>query len=257
MDDDLSQTTHFRIIIMVNETLTVLLAGGVGSLRPTLMGRNRHSNNVSIGIADSLMSQPMILLIDDDAAVVRALEAVGRCMKLPMRAFSFAESFLKSEFLTVEGCLILDIRLHGLSGLELQAELKRRRCDLPIIVISGHADVPLAVEAMTRGAVTVLEKPFALDQLIQHIRLAQELGLARQETARTHQEAQNRLAQLTSREIEVANLIAQGLTNKEIAKQLKLSLRAIEDRRARLMRRLNAHSIAELIQTLKRARDEL
>lgn len=199
------------------------------------------------------MSIPTILLIDDDTAVIRAIESVAQWMKFPIRSFPSAESFLASDFLNVDGCLILDIRLPGLSGLELQNELKQRECELPIIIISGHADVSLAVEAMRRGALTVLEKPFSLDNLRSHIRQAMELGLTRREASRTRQTMRDRLSRLTHREREVLELIAQGLTNKEIATSLNVTVRAIEDRRARLMRRLEVHSMAELIQVVERA----
>ncbi len=199
------------------------------------------------------MSNPTILLVDDDAAVIRALESVGEWMKLPVRAFSSAESFLASDYLIAEGCLIIDIRLPGLSGLDLQNELRDRSCALPVIIISGHADVPLAVEAMTRGALTVLEKPFSLDQLMKHIRQAIELDRTRRESSLSRKLAADRLARLTDREREVVDLIAQGLTNKEIAAELKITVRAIEDRRSRLMRRLEVGSVAELIQTIERA----
>ena len=199
------------------------------------------------------MPTPTLYLIDDDAAVSRALEAVGNFLRVPVLAFSSAENFLKFDFANAAGCLIVDIRLPGMSGLELQAALRERSCDLPVIIISGHADVPLAVEAMRLGALTVLEKPFPFDRLKTHIQEALELDRSRRETNLLRDQARDRLAALTSREREVLDLIVRGQTNKQIAAQLHLTLRAIEDRRARLMRRVGATSLAELLAIVQQA----
>ena len=199
------------------------------------------------------MPTPTLYLIDDDAAVSRALEAVGNLLRVPVLAFSSAESFLKFDFANAAGCLIVDIRLPGMSGLELQAALRERSCDLPVIIISGHADVTLAVEAMRLGALTVLEKPFPFDRLKTHIQEALELDRSRRETNLLRDQARDRLAALTSREREVLDLIVRGQTHKQIAAQLHLTLRAIEDRRARLMRRVGATSLAELLAIVQQA----
>lgn len=196
---------------------------------------------------------PTIYLIDDDRAVTYALEAVGNLLRLPVLTFSSAECFLKFDFANAVGCLIVDIKLPGMNGLELQAALRERSCELPVIIISGHADVPLAVEAMRRGALTVLEKPFPLDQLTPHIRNAIELDRKRREFSQQRQLARDRMATLTPREREVLDLIAQGKTNKEMAAQLHLTLRAIEDRRSRLMRRVGVTSLAELLTLTQQA----
>lgn len=199
------------------------------------------------------MPAPTIYLIDDDLAVSRALEAVGAMLRLPVLVFSSAESFLKFDFANAVGCLIVDIKLPGMNGLELQSALRERSCELPVIIISGHADIPLAVEAMRRGALTVLEKPFPLDQLTPHIRQAIELDRTRREFSQQRQLARDRMATLTPREREVLDLVTQGKTNKEMAAQLHLTLRAIEDRRSRLMRRVGVSSLAELLTLAQQA----
>lgn len=199
------------------------------------------------------MTAPTLYLIDDDAAVSRAIEVVGEWLHLPVLTFSSAESFLKFDFANAVGCLIVDIKLPGLNGLELQAALRERSCDLPVIVVSGHADVPLAVEAMRLGAITVLEKPFPLDRLTPHVQHAIELDRSRRELSQQRELVRARMAALTAREREVLDLLIQGKTNKEIAAQLHLTLRAIEDRRARLMRRVEAHSLAELLALAQQA----
>lgn len=193
------------------------------------------------------MNVPTLYLIDDDIAVRRALESVGNLLRLPVLAFDSAEKFLKMDLSAVVGCAIVDIKLPGISGLELQEALHQRACSLPIIIISGHADVSLAVQAMRSGAVTVLEKPFALDSLTTFVRQAIESDRSRREVNQRQIQASNDLAKLTSREREVLSLIARGQTNKAIAAELHLTVRAIEDRRARMMRRLNVGSLAELL----------
>lgn len=199
------------------------------------------------------MTTPTIYLIDDDRAVTYALEAVGNLLRLPVLTFSSAESFLKYDLANAVGCLIVDIKLPGMNGLELQAALRERSCELPVIIISGHADVPLAVEAMRRGALTVLEKPFPLDQLTPHIRHAIDVDRSSRELSQQRQLARDRMATMTPREQEVLDLVTQGKTNKEIAAQLHLTLRAIEDRRSRLMRRVGVNSLAELLTLVQQA----
>ncbi len=177
-------------------------------------------------------------------------------MQLPVLAFASAENFLnrKDDELPREGCLVLDIRLPGMSGLDLQSTLNEQQCEIPVIMISGHADVPLAVEAMRRGALTVLEKPFGMEVIKQHINQAIEIDRQRRDHSRQRDLVRERLAHLTPREREVLALIPLGLTNKQMAAQLHLTLRAIEDRRARLMRRLGVRSVAELLQLVQQAK---
>src|SRR3569832_1214503 len=121
------------------------------------------------------MPTPTLYLIDDDDAISRAMQSVGELLHLLVLRFASVESFLKIDLTDATGCAIVDIKLLGMNGIELQAALRERSCEIPIIVISSHADVPLAVEAMRRGALTVLEKPFSLDQLKTHIQEAMEL----------------------------------------------------------------------------------
>lgn len=196
---------------------------------------------------------PTLYLIDDDVAVSRALEAVGQWLRLPVLSFSSAEQFLKFDLANAVGCLIVDIKLPGMNGLELQASLRERACELPVIVISGHADVPLAVEAMRLGALTVLEKPFPLQQITPLIQQAIEADRLHRERSQHREFARGRMAALTPREREVLDFIIKGMTNKQIAAQLHLTLRAIEDRRARLMRRVGVSSLAELMSLVQQA----
>ncbi len=190
--------------------------------------------------------QPTILVVDDDPAVSRALTSVGQLLDLPVRSFSSAESFLGSGAAAEPGCLVLDIRMPGMTGLELQQQLQDAEIPLPIIMVSGHADVQIAVQAMLHGAIILLEKPFSLDGITTQIRRAIRIDAQRRETLAQQRKTKSQLARLTRKEREVLELITRGCTNKEIAATLHLSVRAIEDRRSRMMKKLAVRSVIEL-----------
>ena len=192
--------------------------------------------------------QPTVFLVDDDPGISRALASAGQLLNLPVLSFSSAEQFLRCYDRSQPGCLILDIKMPGMSGLELQQKLITEGIHLPVIMISGHADVRIAVEAMSRGAVTLLEKPFRLDELLAHIRRAIELDAEHRVSQAQRDQAAAQWAQLTPKEREVLELIRTGKSNKQIATDLHLSLRAVEDRRARMMKRLQIRTLAELLQ---------
>jgi FixJ family two-component response regulator len=192
-------------------------------------------------------SQPTIFVVDDDPAVSRALTSAGRLLGLPIRAYASAAAFLSSYDPCQPGCLVLDIKMPGMTGLELQQKLVDEGSPLPVIMISAHADVRIAVEAMSRGAVTVLEKPFRLQELMAQVRRAVELDAARRAVKDRDAHGVAQLAQLTAKEREVLDLLFSGKTNKEIASALHLSVRGVEDRRARLMKKLHVRSLAELV----------
>ncbi len=199
------------------------------------------------------MSTRTFFLIDDDPAIRRAMQSVAEMMQVRATSFASAEEFLASDAPQREGCLVIDIRLPGMSGLELLRVLREHSCDMPIIIISGHADVPMAVEAMQCGALTVLTKPFRLQHVVNELEKAFADSDVRRMAKRLQKEAQDRLSKLTEREREVLDLISQGLTNKQMAARLSLTIRAIEDRRARLMRRLVVRSVPELLTLLQQA----
>ena len=194
-----------------------------------------------------MSAEPTIFVADDDAAVGRALQSAGKLLGHPVRAFASAAEFLAAYDREQPGCLVLDIRMPDMTGLELQRKLADDGVDIPVVMISGHADVRIAVEAMALGAVTVLEKPFRLDELLAHVRRALEKDRATRAARRTADDADARLAALTAKERQVLDLIAAGKTNREMAGALGLSVRAVEDRRARLMRKVNAGSVADLV----------
>lgn len=195
----------------------------------------------------------MIYIVDDDPAVAKALASVGDLLQLPVRSFSSGEQFLAQVSPQAGGCLILDLMLAGQSGLDVLRHFKQQHASLPVIVISGHATVALAVEAMELGALTVLEKPFRLNDLRTKLEEALRLNLAHRAAVQDREEARLLINRLTEREREVLQLIAHGCSNKQIAAQLGLSLRAVEDRRARLMKRLESKSVADALMILQRA----
>lgn len=196
-----------------------------------------------------MSAEPTIFVVDDDAAVGRAIQSAGKLLGRPVRAFASAAEFL-AAYAGDPGCVVLDIRMPGMTGLELQRKLADDGVALPVVMVSGHADVRSAVEAMTLGAVTLLEKPFRLDELLAHVRKALEKDAAERAARQQTADADARLAALTAKEREVLELIAAGRTNREMADALGLSVRAVEDRRARLMKKVNAGSVAELIKLL-------
>lgn len=188
-----------------------------------------------------------LFLIDDDDSVADSMCVLGDILKLSVQAYSSAEQFLERGRLEAQGCLVVDLNLPGMSGLDLLERLEQMSCIIPRIVTSGRIDVPQAVRAMQLGAETVLEKPFGLNTLVSSVQKAIAKSEAQHQTLCIRADARKRLATLTDREVEVLNLIVCGLSNKQIAGQLSLTLRAIEDRRARLMRRLEVRSLAELL----------
>ncbi|VTR97372.1 response regulator transcription factor [Tuwongella immobilis] len=194
--------------------------------------------------------EPTIYVVDDDEAVRRAIASAGTLLGQRVQGFGSAEAFLAECGSDPIGCLVLDIKMPGLTGLELQRRLADDGITLPIIMISGHADVRIAVESMTLGAMTLLEKPFRLEELLGHLRKALEKDRQDREARSRVADGQARLATLTGKEREVLELIAAGKTNREMAESLGLSVRAVEDRRARLMKKVEARSIAELIRLL-------
>ncbi|HEY1190976.1 MAG TPA: response regulator [Gemmata sp.] len=197
-----------------------------------------------------MSAEPTIFVVDDDEAVGRALASAGKLLGHPVRTFASAPAFLGAYTRDQPGCLVLDIKMPGMTGLELQRALADADLDIPVVMISGHADVRIAVEAMTLGAVTLLEKPFRLDELLTHVRRALEKDRAGRASRQHAADADARLSALTPKERAVLDLIAAGKTNREMADALGLSVRAVEDRRARLMKKVSAGSVAELIKLL-------
>jgi RNA polymerase sigma factor (sigma-70 family) len=191
--------------------------------------------------------KPTVFIVDDDAAIRFAMQALMDSVNLDHEIFSSADEFLGKVTEQRPGCLVLDIRMPGLGGLELQEELIKRGNTLPIIFITGHGDVPMAVEAMQKGAVDFIQKPFRDQELLDRIREALETDEERREEQQQHAEVTERLNRLTNREREVFDLVVTGKPNKVIAYELGVSQRTVEIHRARVMEKMQARSLADLV----------
>ncbi len=192
-------------------------------------------------------TRPTIFIVDDDAAVRDALKLLLRSVGQAVETYSSAQEFLDAYSEDRPGCLVLDIRMPGMSGLELQQRLNEKHSILPIIFITGHGDVPMAVEAMQAGAVDFIQKPFRDQDLIDRINQALEKDSANRAALGERNDIRRRLETLTPREREVLDLVVHGKANKVIAGDLKLSQRTVEIHRARVMEKMQASSLAHLV----------
>ena len=194
---------------------------------------------------------PTVYIVDDDDAVQRAVGIVARSLGCEVRMFGNASDFLMGYTEGAPGCLVLDVRMPEMNGIELQKMLGDAGVRIPVIMMSGHADVPMAVTVMSQGAFTFLEKPFRMPELKSSIENAIALSIAEQSRHQAEHQIRTRLQSLTPKEHEVLELLLSGQSNKDIAVQLNISLRAVEDRRARLMKRMEASSIVELVSDIR------
>ena len=198
-------------------------------------------------------TQPTLVhLVDDDASVRAAVEDLLASVGLDTRSYASAADFLERARLDAPGCLVLDVRMPGMNGLDLQQELQRRGLALPIIFITGHGDIPMSVRAMKQGALEFLTKPFRdqdlLDAIDQALRKAQDAHAQHRQL----QDLQSRLDTLNDGERAVLARVVTGLLNKQIAAQLGVSEITVKVRRAALMRKLQAGSLAELVKMVER-----
>jgi two-component system, LuxR family, response regulator FixJ len=188
-----------------------------------------------------------VFVVDDDEAVRDSVGTLLEISGFHVEAHPSAKTFLASGSLEKNGCVIADIRMPDMDGLELQIEMKRRGSKLPMIIMTGHGDVPLAVRAMKAGAIDFLEKPYDTKTLLESVRLALEVNRGRQGASVPSNAAQELVAKLTPREKEVLDLVVAGKMNKVIAYELSISHRTVEIHRGRLMQKLGARNLAELI----------
>ena len=191
--------------------------------------------------------RPTIFVVDDDSAVRDALKLLLRSVGQAVETYGSAQEFLDAYSEDRPGCLVLDIRMPGMSGLELQQKLNEKHSILPIIFITGHGDVPMAVEAMQAGAVDFIQKPFRDQDLIDRINQALEKDSSNRAALGERNDIRRRLETLTPREREVLDLVVHGKANKVIAGDLKLSQRTVEIHRARVMEKMQASSLAHLV----------
>ena len=194
-----------------------------------------------------MLVEKQVYLVDDDAAVCHALSVFLEASGYRVSTFSCAEDFLEAADAVMEGIMLLDQRMTGMTGLELQAELGNRGVELPIIFITGHGDVRMSVKAIKAGAVNFLEKPFSNEELLKMVR---EAFACADEGKRLHgeiAELRRRHASLTERESEVMKYIVAGMSNRGLADQLGVSDRTIEVHRARGMKKMGAQSLPDLV----------
>jgi len=189
----------------------------------------------------------LVYLVDDEFAVRDSLTLMIESTGQTVRSFESAGAFLNNYDSKHPGCLLLDVRMPSMSGLELQSELLAKEISIPIIFISGHARIPDSAKAFRAGAVDFLEKPFDNEILLERIAEAIKKDIASREQLVEHLKIQNRLDCLTVREQEVLSLIVKGHSNKEMAKMLDISNRTIEAHRARIMEKMQAESLADLM----------
>ena len=195
---------------------------------------------------------PLIYLVDDDEAVRDSLGMLFNSIGLEHEAYGSALDFLERYDDARHSCLVADIRMPGLSGLELQQRLNDQRAEVPVIFITGHGDVPMAVTAMKSGASDFIQKPFRDQDLIDRINKALARDLERRKQGAEQDEIRGRIALLTPREKEVMERVVRGQANKVIAMDLGVSQRTVELHRARVMKKLKLRSVAELVHAVDR-----
>jgi FixJ family two-component response regulator len=191
--------------------------------------------------------KPIIFVIDDDASMRRALTNLFQSVGMAVEVFGSASEILHSKLPEVASCLVLDIRLPGLSGLDLQAELVKANIHIPIIFMTGHGDIPMSVRAMKGGAVDFLTKPFRDQDMLDAVMTAIERDRKRREADKIAAHLQALLDSLTPREREVLALVSSGLMNKQVAAELGLAEITVKLHRGNIMRKMGAHSLADLV----------
>jgi RNA polymerase sigma factor (sigma-70 family) len=197
------------------------------------------------------MSQgPVVFVVDDDPSIRSSLKFLMSSVGLQVEGFESADALLKRNLPDAPSCLVLDVRLRGLSGLDFQRELAARNCHMPIIFITGHGDIPMSVRAMKAGAVEFLTKPFRDQDLLDAVRIALEKDRERREQEREGSDLKERFNSLTPREQKVISMVVSGMLNKQIADQLGTAENTVKVQRSRAMEKMHAQSVAELVKMI-------
>jgi len=197
-----------------------------------------------------MKKNPVIMVVDDDSGIRNAMRSLLKSVGLESALYGSAQEFLAAYQPSQPGCLVLDIRMPGMSGLELQQHLTLRGAVIPVIFMTGHGDIPMAVEAMQHGAFDFLQKPFRDQDLLDRIQRAIVKDEEQRKTLGEHARIKVHLESLTAREREVLDLMTQGKQNKSIAQDLGVSPRTVEIHRARVMEKMNAQSVAQLVRMM-------
>jgi len=200
------------------------------------------------------VDQPTVFIVDDDVAVCDALGLLVESVGLKAERYTSAHAFLHAYDPVRPGCLVLDVRMPGMSGLELQDELNRRGQRIPVIILTGHGDMQMAVRAMKGGAVDCLAKPFNDQELLDRIHQAIAVDKKERRERVINNEIAERIGLLTDREREVMNRVVRGMTNQMIAEELGITKKTVDAHRARVMEKTQAKSLADLVQIELRAR---
>ena len=195
---------------------------------------------------------PIVFVVDDDPSVRSSLKFLLSTVGLQVESFDSADAFLHKKPSDVPSCLVLDVRLPGLSGLDFQRELAARNTHIPIIFLTGHGDIPMSVRAMKAGAVEFLTKPFRDQDLLDAVRIALERDRARREQDKDVMILQRRFDSLTSREQEVISMVVSGMLNKQIADQLGTAESTVKVQRSRAMEKMHAESLVDLIRMIEK-----
>ena len=207
------------------------------------MVTQRSSSAKSVGSTD----QPIVFVVDDDASMRQALARLLQSVQLRVEVLASPQEFLQSERSNVPSCLVLDVRLPGLSGLDFQAELARADVRIPIVFITGHGDIPMSVRAMKAGAVDFLAKPFRDQDLLDAVTAAIQRDQKRREHENAMTDLRAHFSSLTPREREIMALVASGLMSKQIAAEVGLSEITVKVHRSHLMKKMGARSVADLV----------
>ena len=195
---------------------------------------------------------PVVFVVDDDPSVRSSLKFLLSSVGLQVESFDSAETFLQKKPPDAPSCLVLDVRLRGLSGLDFQRELAARNIRIPIVFVTGHADIPMSVRAMKAGAIEFLTKPYRDQDLLDAVRIALDRDRARREQEKDLTELQQRFDSLTPREQEVISMVVSGMLNKQIADQLGTAENTVKVHRSRAMEKMNAQSFADLVRMIEK-----
>ncbi|MDE1463697.1 response regulator transcription factor [Spartinivicinus poritis] len=201
--------------------------------------------------------QPTVFIIDDDEAVRDSLGLLMQSVGQSVEVYASPADFLNAYNENRPGCIVMDIRMPGMSGLELQAKLNEMHCILPIIFITGHGDVQMAVQAIKNGAMNFIQKPFRDQELLDLINDGLKLDSEQRKELLEHKEILKRLATLTDREREVLHHVVEGKANKVIAADISLSQRTVEIHRSRVMEKMGTKSLAHLVRQIMQVKDQV